>query len=367
MSHESMMARALTIAKRGLYTTAPNPCVGCVIVKDGQILAEGWHQKAGQPHAEINALEQLGEEATQGADCYITLEPCSHSGLTPPCADALIKAGIKRAFIAMMDPNPLVSGQGIKKLQQAGIVVVTGLLELQAEALNRGFCQRMRHNRPYIRSKIAMSLDGRTAMASSESQWITGPQARQDVQKLRAQCGAIVTGIGTIIADDPQMTVRSEPLEQYQLEDMAIRQPLKIVVDSQFKIPNEAKILHVEGDTLIATLSTEQRDNIEAIRLNGVGGHVDLNQLMRTLANREINDVLIEAGAVLNGALLQAGLIDELVIYMAPKIMGDSAKGLFHLPGLQTMANNFALTITDIRAVGRDWRITATPEYSAVS
>lgn len=360
MSHESMMAHALVLAERGLYTTAPNPRVGCVIVKDGHIIAEGWHQKAGQPHAEINALNQLDERAAQGTDCYITLEPCSHTGRTPPCADALIKAGIRRAFIAMVDPNPLVAGQGVKKLQQAGIEVITGVLELQAEKLNRGFCQRMRQGRPYIRSKIAMSLDGRTAMASGESQWITGPGARQDVQKLRAQSGAIVTGIGTVLADDPQMTVRPE---QWYPAGQAIRQPLKVVVDSQFKIASKAKILSADGDTLIATTSDKKRENINTIKLATSGEQLDLTQLMAELAKRDINDVLIEAGAILNGAMLTAGLIDEVVIYMAPKIMGDSAKGLFHLPALQTMTDNIDLAITDIRAVGSDWRITAKPQY----
>lgn len=363
MSHELMMARALTLAERGLYTTAPNPRVGCVIVKDGEIIAEGWHQRAGQPHAEINALNRLDASGAQGADCYITLEPCSHTGRTPPCADALIEAGIKRAYIAMIDPNPLVAGQGVKKLQQAGIEVTTGVLEQQAEDLNRGFCQRMRQKRPYTRSKIAMSLDGRTAMASGESQWITGVEARQDVQKLRAQSGAIVTGIGTVLADDPQMTVRPE---QWYPEGQALRQPLKVVVDSQFKIASDANILSTDGEVLIATTSHIQREDIASIRLEAVQGHVDLTQLMANLAQRNINDVLIEAGAILNGAMLTAGLIDELVIYMAPKIMGDSAKGLLHLPALQTMAGCMDLTITDIRAVGGDWRITAilhTPQH----
>jgi diaminohydroxyphosphoribosylaminopyrimidine deaminase/5-amino-6-(5-phosphoribosylamino)uracil reductase len=360
MSHESMMARALTLAERGLYTTAPNPRVGCVITKEGQIIAEGWHQKAGQPHAEINALEQLDVESAQGTDCYITLEPCSHTGRTSPCVDALITAGISRAFIAMVDPNPLVAGQGIKKLQQAGIQVQTGLLAKQAEALNQGFCQRMRQNRPYIRSKIAMSLDGRTAMASGESQWITSPEARQDVQKWRAQSGAIVTGIGTVLADDPQMTVRAE---QWYPEQQHVRQPLKVVVDSQLKIPTTAKILAAEGETIIATTSTKDRESIATIRCGTSANKVDLAQLMTELAKREVNDVLIEAGAVLNGSLLAAGLIDELVIYMAPKLMGDSAKGLFHLPALQIMAECIDLTITDIRAIGCDWRITAQPNY----
>jgi diaminohydroxyphosphoribosylaminopyrimidine deaminase/5-amino-6-(5-phosphoribosylamino)uracil reductase len=358
MSHQALMARALLLAERGIFTTAPNPRVGCVIVKDGVILAEGWHQRAGQPHAEANALAQLDEQQAQGADCYITLEPCSHTGRTAPCADALIKAGIKRAFIAMKDPNPLVAGQGIEKLKQAGIEVIVGVLEQQAEKLNQGFCQRMRLGRPYVRSKMAMSVDGRTAMASGESQWITGPDARQDVQKLRAQSGAILTGVGTVLADDPQLTVRPEA---WYPAGQAVRQPLRIVVDSDLKIPIDAKILNSEAETWIASLKRSTQNNLNVMVTKSDKGRVDLKQLMGQLAEREINEVMVEAGSVLNGALLQAGLIDELVIYMAPKLMGDSARGLFHLPALHAMAQNIDLTITDIRAVGLDWRITALP------
>jgi diaminohydroxyphosphoribosylaminopyrimidine deaminase/5-amino-6-(5-phosphoribosylamino)uracil reductase len=352
------MGRALLLAERGLFTTAPNPRVGCVIVKNDVILAEGWHQRAGQPHAEANALAQLSEQQAHGADCYITLEPCSHTGRTPPCADALIKAGIKRAFIAMKDPNHLVAGQGIEKLKQAGIEVIVGVLAPQAEKLNQGFCQRMRLGRPYVRSKMAMSVDGRTAMASGESQWITGPDARQDVQKLRAQSGAILTGIGTVLTDDPQLTVRPE---DWYPEGQAVRQPLRIVVDSDLKILMDAKVLNSEAETWIASVKSSSQNDLKLMVTKSDKGRVDLKQLMGQLAELEINDVMVEAGSVLNGALLQAGLIDELIIYMAPKLMGDSARGLFHLPALQAMAQNIDLTITDIRAVGNDWRITALP------
>lgn len=355
------MTRALLLAERGLFTTAPNPRVGCVIVKDNAIIAEGWHQRAGQAHAEANALAQLDNQQARGADCYITLEPCSHTGRTPPCVDALIKSGIKRAFIAMKDPNPLVSGQGIDKLKQAGIEVIVGVLAQQAEQLNRGFCQRMRLGRPYVRSKIAMSLDGRTAMASGESQWITGSQARQDVQKLRAQSAAILTGIGTVLTDDPQLTVRPEG---WYPAGQAVRQPLRVVVDSDLKIAVDAKVLNAEAETCIATLNSSSDKDLNIIITKPDNDRVDLKQLMRQLAEREINDVMVEAGAVLNGALLAAGLIDELIIYMAPKLMGDGGRGLFHLPGLQTMANNIDLNIIDIRAVGNDWRITALPLYA---
>jgi len=358
---EQFMTRALKLAERGLYTTDPNPRVGCVIVKSNNIIGEGWHQRAGEGHAEINALNAAGENA-KDADCYVTLEPCSHTGRTPPCAEALIKAGVKRVFIAMEDPNPLVAGQGISNLKNAGIDVISGILTQQAEALNPGFCMRMRSGRPYIRTKIAMSLDGRTAMASGESQWITGDAARQDVQKLRARSSAILTGIGTVLADDPALTVRPEgnwyPAEQ------TIRQPLRVVVDSQLQTPKTAKILADKATVLIATAS-ENTDNelAETISIVDDKKQVDLPALMAELAQREINEVMVEAGSVLNGALLEAGLIDELIIYMAPKLMGDGAKGLFHLPELQTMVQSFDLKVSDIRAVGQDWRITAFPEY----
>ena len=358
---EQFMARALQLAERGLYTTDPNPRVGCVIVKNDEIIGEGWHQRAGEGHAEVNALNDAGNNA-KDADCYVTLEPCSHTGRTPPCADALIKAGVKRVFIAMQDPNPRVVGQGISKLEKAGIAVVSGILSQQAEALNPGFCMRMRSGRPYIRTKIAMSVDGRTAMASGESQWITGDAARQDVQKLRARSSAILTGSGTVLADDPALTVRPEG-DWYPAEQ-AVRQPLRVIVDSQLQTPKTAQILADKTKVLIATAS-EQLDNelAETISIADDNQQVDLAVLMAELAQREINEVMVEAGSILNGALLEAGLIDELIIYMAPKLMGDSAKGLFHLPELQSMAQNIELKISDIRAVGQDWRITAMPEY----
>ena len=360
-SHEHYMARALLLAERGLFTTDPNPRVGCVIVNNDEIVGEGWHQRAGEGHAEVNALYMAGSLA-KGADAYVTLEPCSHFGRTPPCADALIKAEVKRVFVAMQDPNPLVAGNGINRLQQAGIEVIVGTLEQQAKGLNPGFCQRMRSDRPFVRSKMAMSLDGRTAMASGESKWITGPDARQDVQKLRARSSAILTGMGTVLADDPALTVRPEG--DWYPENQAVRQPLRVVVGSQ-NVPQTAKLFD-SADTVL--LATNSKNNAEGkagvLTLPEQDGHIDLISLMTELAAREINEVMVEAGSKLNGALLAAGLIDELIIYMAPKVMGDSAKGLFHLPALQTMAQNIELTITDIRAVGKDWRITAIPEYT---
>ena len=360
MSQESLMARALLLAERGIFTAAPNPRVGCVIVKNEVILAEGWHDRAGQAHAEVNALAQLTQKEAKGADCYITLEPCSHDGRTPPCSDAIIKAGIKRVFIAMKDPNPLVAGRGIEKLKQLGIEVILGVLEEQAEKLNQGFCQRMRLGRPYVRSKLAMSVDGKTAMASGESQWITSKDTRQDVQKLRAQSSVILTGIGTVLADDPRLSVR--PGGWYP-EGEVVRQPLRIVIDSNLKIPLNAKVLNSEAETLVASIKPSNKKGVNVMVIETDRGRVDLKKLMSRLAEREINDVMVEAGSKLNGALIQAGLIDELVIYMAPKLLGDSGQGLFHLPALQKMSQNIALNITDIRPVGSDWRITASPIY----
>ena len=358
--HERYMARALHLAERGLFTTCPNPRVGCVIVKGGDIVGEGWHQRAGEEHAEVNALSAAGSQA-MGADCYVTLEPCSHFGRTPPCADALVKAGIKRVFVAMKDPNPVVAGTGIAKLEQAGIEVATGILEQQAEAINPGFCKRMRTSRPYVRSKLAMSLDGRTAMASGESKWITGPEARLDVQKLRARSSAILTGIATVLADDPALTVRPDGADWYP-ENTQVRQPLRVVVDSELRTPINAGLFDTDGKILIATTKKQTSSlNAEILTLANNNNQVDLTALMTHLATQGINEVMIEAGPILNGALLSEGLIDELVIYMAPKLMGDGANGLFHLPKITTMAQNLELDIIDICAVGRDWRITAKP------
>jgi len=358
--HEVYMARALQLAKRGLFTTDPNPRVGCVIVKNAIIIGEGWHQRAGEPHAEVHALRAAGEQAT-GADCYVTLEPCSHFGLTPPCADGLIKAQVKRVFVAMRDPNPLVAGNGIEKLRQAGIEVTVGLLADEAEALNPGFCKRMRHAKPYVRSKIAMSLDGRTSMASGESKWITTADARLDVQKLRARSSAMLTGIGTVLADDPSLNVRLAEVDDWYHPQQAIRQPLRVVVDSHLQTPVNAKMFNQSGDILIATTHAEKAHaSAETLVLNN-DGVVDLSELMNQLAKRQVNEVLVEAGPRLNGALLEAGLIDELIIYMAPKLMGDKANGLFQLPSLHTMADSIDLQISDIRPVGKDWRITAKP------
>jgi len=361
---EHYMARALQLAERGLFTTDPNPRVGCVIVKNDRIIAEGWHQRAGEGHAEVNAINNAGSDAS-GADCYVTLEPCSHFGRTPPCADLLIRSGVKRVFVAMQDPNPVVAGNGINRLRESGIEVVVGILEQQAEALNIGFCKRMRTGRPYVRAKMAMSLDGRTAMASGESKWITGADARQDVQKLRARSTAILTGMGTVLADDPAFTVRPEG--DWYPDGQLVRQPLRIVISSHDNIPDNSQLYNDAGDVLVVTTDKKYKaGKIEFLTVAEKQGHVDLDEMLSELGKREINELMVEAGAVLNGALVQAGLIDELIIYMAPKLMGDSAKGLFHLPELTAMTQNIALTITDMRAVGHDWRITAKPIYNEV-
>ncbi len=358
-SHEFYMAHALQLAARGLFTTAPNPNVGCVIVRDSEIVGEGWHIRAGEGHAEVHALREAADRA-RGATCYVTLEPCGHTGRTPPCADALIKAGVSHVFIALQDPNPKVAGAGIARLRAAGISVEVGLMASESEQLNRGFCQRMRTGRPFVRSKLAMSLDGRTAMASGESQWITGSAARQDVQKLRAQSGAIITGIGTVLADDPALTVRPEG-DWYPTEQ--VRQPLRVVVDSAQRTPETARLFETESEVLLATARVgDDFPKATVLTMRDERGQVDLNKLLDALAAKEINEVLIEAGAELNGAFLAAGLIDEIVIYMAPKLMGDGGRGLFHLPELTTMAQNIDLEIKDIRAVGQDWRFTIVPK-----
>lgn len=353
------MSRAMQLAERGLYTTAPNPRVGCVLVKDNQIVGEGWHAIAGGPHAEIVALEQAGE-AAYGATAYVTLEPCCHHGKTPPCSDALITAGVVRVVAAMEDPNPRVAGEGLKQLQQAGIDASSGLLAAQAEALNPGFVQRMRNGRPFVRSKLAMSVDGRTAMASGESKWITGDAARRDVQHLRARSCAIMSGIGTILADDPSLTVRLDSGEQ------SMRQPLRVILDPHLSTPETARFLTQPGKSLIVTATEEPgiqqrlaKAGAEVIYLPNGPDAIDLHALMGVLAEREVNEVLLETGAILSGAVLRAGIIDELVIYMAPKLMGDGARGLFHTPGLDSLADAVSLDIRDIRAVGQDWRITA--------
>ncbi|MDD5271281.1 MAG: bifunctional diaminohydroxyphosphoribosylaminopyrimidine deaminase/5-amino-6-(5-phosphoribosylamino)uracil reductase RibD [Methylovulum sp.] len=351
------MARALQLAANGRYTTDPNPRVGCVLVRDGTVIGEGWHQHAGFAHAEVAALKTVAD--AQGATAYVTLEPCSHFGRTPPCCDALIKAGVRRVVAAMADPNPLVSGRGLERLKAAGCEVSVGVLEAQAQALNRGFIKRMNGRGPWVRSKLAMSLDGRTACASGESQWITSPQARADVHRLRAESSAIVTGINTVLADDPALTARV---------DFPVLQPLRVILDSHLQTPPHAQMATLPGRSLILTCSDDvakqqrlQQEGFEVQRLPDKNGRLDLPEVMRFLGEQQINEVLVEAGAVLNGALLAENLVDEIIVYMAPSILGDQGRGLFHLPQVLAMADKKELQLLDVRQVGGDLRLTLAP------
>lgn len=349
------MAHALRLAERGLNTTSPNPRVGCVLVKDGIIIGEGWHERAGELHAEPIALHAAGECA-RGATAYVTLEPCSHFGRTPPCADALIAAGVARVVIAMQDPNPLVSGKGVAKLRDSGVVVETGLMEASALELNLGFVSRMTRGIPWVRSKIAASLDGRTALANGVSQWITGPAARQDVQRLRARSCAVLTGIGTVLADDPQLNVRDSEV---------VRQPLRVVLDSHLQLPSSARILQGGGVLIYAAIPDSAKITVleqlgaQVVVLPNSDAQVDLPAMLGDLARRGINEVLVEAGAKLNGGLLQAGLVDELLLYLAPQLLGDQARGMAALGNLMALDQRIELQWQDVRHVGSDLRLTA--------
>jgi diaminohydroxyphosphoribosylaminopyrimidine deaminase/5-amino-6-(5-phosphoribosylamino)uracil reductase len=359
------MARALQLARQGLYTTDPNPRVGCVLVKGGRIVGQGHHERAGQAHAEINALRSAGPRA-RGASAYVTLEPCCHHGKTAPCTQALIHAGVSRVVVAMTDPNPQVRGQGLARLAAMGIAVHSGVLSTQAEALNPGFVSRMSRARPWVRLKSATSLDGRTAMASGESQWITGEAARRDVQLLRARSAAIMTGSATVLSDDPALTVR---LSARELDIRGeVRQPLRVVLDSRLRTPPQAKILRLPGRCLILTAAPKparaaalEAAGAEVCRVATGEGGVDLDAVLRELAAREINELHVEAGATLAGALLEQGLVDELVIYMAPHLMGDRARALARLPRVGRMEQRMGMSIQDIRRVGEDLRITVLP------
>ncbi|MDD5299544.1 MAG: bifunctional diaminohydroxyphosphoribosylaminopyrimidine deaminase/5-amino-6-(5-phosphoribosylamino)uracil reductase RibD [Gallionella sp.] len=360
------MAQALRLAERGLYTTSPNPRVGCVLVREGSVVGEGWHERAGEPHAEVHALQAAGD-AARGATAYVTLEPCSHHGRTPPCADALLRAGVARVVVAVQDPNPEVAGQGIAKLRAAGIEVEGGLMEAAARELNSGFFARMARGIPWVRSKIAASLDGRTALNNGASKWITGDAARQDVQHWRARSCAVLTGIGTVLADDPQLNVRGIGTSH---------QPLRAVVDSRLQTPPNARLLqqlpsHVsgaggEGRVLIYT-ATQDAQKIAALEQAGARvvvlpethGQVDVAAVLRDLAARGCNEVLVEAGSKLNGALFKAGLVDELVLYLAPQLLGDMARGMAQLGELTSLDQRVELEWKDMRHVGKDLRIVA--------
>ncbi|MEH6583185.1 MAG: bifunctional diaminohydroxyphosphoribosylaminopyrimidine deaminase/5-amino-6-(5-phosphoribosylamino)uracil reductase RibD [Halioglobus sp.] len=361
-----MMARALQQARQGKYSAMPNPHVGCVLVRGGQVIGEGYTQPAGGNHAEIEALAAAGD--AQGATAYVTLEPCSHQGKTGPCADALITAGVSRVVAAMEDPNPEVSGRGLEKLRAAGITVSTGLLEGEARAVIPGFIARMSRGRPRVRAKLAMSLDGRTAMASGESQWITGAAARRDVQRLRAMSCAIVTGVGTVLADDCSLTVRADELGMDEAETRRAtqRQPVRVVLDSGLRTPADARVLAGAAPTLlfhgagqaIPKALLARGDSLQGLPLEA--GRLDLVAMVNALCERQCNEILVESGPRLAGALLQAGLLDELIIYMAPTLMGDRARPLLELP-LDSMSEKVPLAVQDVRKIGEDFRFTVVP------
>jgi len=358
------MARAVELARKGLYSTHPNPRVGCVIVRDGEVVGEGWHVRAGEPHAEVHALRQAGERA-RGACAYVTLEPCSHHGRTPPCADALVKAGVARVVAAMQDPNPQVAGNGLQRLREAGIEVASGVLEAEARALNPGFLKRMEQGLPFVCAKLAMSLDGRTAMASGESQWITGPAARAAVQRLRARSSVVLTSAESVLFDQARMTVRGEELGlDDALTTLALsRPPLRVLVDGRLRLPLDAPFFQA-GPALVVTAAGEDpryaAAGHELINLPGSEGRVDLPALLRTLAGRGVNEILLEAGAGLVGAFARQGLVDEYQLFVAGTFLGSDARPLLDWP-LSKMSEAPRLKITEMRAVGDDWRVTAIP------
>ncbi|WP_310606494.1 bifunctional diaminohydroxyphosphoribosylaminopyrimidine deaminase/5-amino-6-(5-phosphoribosylamino)uracil reductase RibD [Buttiauxella brennerae] len=366
---EKFMARALQLAKRGRFTTMPNPNVGCVIAKDGEIVGEGFHFRAGEPHAEVHALRMAGEKA-RGATAYVTLEPCSHHGRTPPCCDALIAAGVSRVVAAMQDPNPQVAGRGLYRLQQAGIEVSHGLMMNEAEALNRGFLKRMRTGFPYIQLKLGASLDGRTAMASGESQWITSAQSRRDVQRLRAQSAAILSSNATVLADNPSLNVRWNELDSatqalYAEDDL--RQPTRIILDRENSVTPQHKIIAQSGETWLARCKADGQtwpEGVEQFIVPEHNGHLDLVVMMMLLGKRQVNSIWVEAGATLGGALLQAGLVDELIVYVAPKLLGTDARGLCTLPGLEKLADAPEFSFSEVRQVGPDLCLHLTPRYA---
>jgi diaminohydroxyphosphoribosylaminopyrimidine deaminase / 5-amino-6-(5-phosphoribosylamino)uracil reductase len=377
----ALMGEALKLAEKGQFSAHPNPQVGCVITHDGKVVGRGWHRRAGEPHAEIHALQQAGEKA-RGSSVYVTLEPCCHHGRTPPCSQALIQAGVSRVVVAMEDPNPQVAGQGLAELRAAGITVESGLCQAQAEELNRGFLHRIKTGRPWVRCKLAMTLDGRTALPSGESQWITSPDSRKLVHKIRAQSAVLLTGMGTVLADNPTLNVRLESADcmAYGLDETIFQQPMRCVLDPQLSFDLTAKMRQHQSFGSAGTIyvlttpqSIEkhadkvQRLEAEGIVVQAVSGDqnaLQLGEVMQYLGVLQVNSVMVEAGATLCGALLQAGLVDELVIFMAPSLLGDQGRGLFRLTGIEQMADKITLDIQDIRAVGSDWCILAKPQVA---
>ncbi|WP_233843472.1 bifunctional diaminohydroxyphosphoribosylaminopyrimidine deaminase/5-amino-6-(5-phosphoribosylamino)uracil reductase RibD [Dyella sp. 2HG41-7] len=346
------MAQALRLAERGLFTTQPNPRVGCVIAHGERVVGQGWHERAGEPHAEVHALREAGEQA-RGATAYVTLEPCAHHGRTPPCADALIAAGVARVVIAAEDPFPQVAGKGIEKLRAAGIAVESGLMRDTARDINIGFFSRIERHRPWVRVKLAMSLDGRTALANGESKWITGEAARADVQRWRARSSAILTGVGTVLADNPQLTARV---------DAPHTSPWRVILDRHLRTPTGSHVLDGQTSTLLlhsetASVVDDRFARVELIAMTEKGGALDLNAVLNLLAERGCNELHVEAGPTLCGALFAAGLADEVLLYVAPVMLGDAARPLMHLPSLTDMASRWRLEVIDQRQVGADWRI----------
>ncbi len=357
------MLRALDLAARGMFTTTPNPRVGCVLVRDGETVAEGWHERAGEPHAEARALHQAGARA-RGATAYVSLEPCAHHGRTPPCADGLIEAGVVRVVAAMEDPNPLVAGNGLARLRAAGIDVASGLMADEAHELNVGFVSRMRRGRPWVRVKSAASLDGRTALANGVSQWITGLEARRDGHRWRARSCAVLAGIGTLLHDDPRLTVRHVETP---------RQPLRIVVDRDLELPATANVLEGGNVRVFTAHARPERARelrargAEVIEMGDARGKVDLGAAMRELARREMNEILVESGNRLNGALLRAGVVDELLLYLAPQLLGDRGRGMFDLGELTALEQRIDLDVREMRTIGSDLHVRARPRRAPAS
>ncbi|MDO6693966.1 bifunctional diaminohydroxyphosphoribosylaminopyrimidine deaminase/5-amino-6-(5-phosphoribosylamino)uracil reductase RibD [Aliiglaciecola sp. 3_MG-2023] len=358
-----LMSLAIKLARKGQFTTTPNPNVGCVIANtNGGVIGQGWHHKAGTPHAEVHALKQAGEQAL-GATAYVTLEPCSHFGRTPPCADALIQAGVKRVVAAMVDPNPTVAGSGLKRLSEHGIDVSFGLLSEQAQELNRGFIKRMQNNRPWVSVKLAASLDGKTALANGLSQWITGPDARADVQAHRARSCGILSGSGTVLADNPSLNVRYNELNSAKnlIQESELRQPLRIILDGKNQLNDNLKMFDLPGQNLIINRKPNPllRASVEQVQIASVGNKLDLAAMLRVLADKQLNEVWVEAGGMLAGALVQQNLVDELILYQAPKLLGDKGQNLFVMDELTQMNQAKRLKWSSVRMVGDDLKMVA--------
>ena len=359
----AFMQLALDLAKQGEFTTTPNPSVGCVLVKDGKVVGKGFHAKAGEPHAEVMALREAGEKA-RGATAYVTLEPCSHFGRTPPCAKGLVEAGVNKVIAAMCDPNPQVAGKGLQILSDAGIQSAVGLLEENAEQLNKGFLKRMRTGKPFVQLKLAMSIDGKTAMASGESKWITGAQARADVQQYRAKASAILSTSQTVLADDPSLNVRWEELPPDVKADYPqekLRQPVRVILDSSHKVRSDFKVFSTESPVWLVGEDVYPLAGFpvftEYLQLDRNQDETRLQALMSALGKRQINTLWVEAGATLAGALIAENLVDELIIYMAPKLLGDQARDLCHLPNLTQLADAPLWQLQSCGPVGDDLKL----------